>query len=90
MVPWLSDGHFLLHHQAAIVTAIRLEIVNFLCFRFPLMKTLRHILADMFQTCGGNGHFLLHPVGVIPVGVIPGGVIQSQGQIQALVTTAGQ
>ena len=54
------------------------------------MKTLQHILADMLQTCGGNGHFLLHPVGVIPVGVIPGGVIQSQGQIQALVTTAGQ
>ena len=86
----MSDEHYLLHHQAAIVTAIRLEIVNFLCFRFPLMKTLRHILADMLQTCGGNGHFLLHPVGVIPVGVIPGGVIQSQGQIQALVTTAGQ
>ena len=27
-------------------------------------------------------------VGVIPGGVIPGGVIQSQGQIQALATTA--
>ena len=31
-------------------------------------------LAQMLQTCGGNGHFLLHPVGVILGGVIPGGV----------------